>query len=239
MIAIRAEVGRGLESSFAPEKRIRDSIRPKVDVNAIRMNLNASDERPKQVGGFAFVIRCNDPDDLRGGGERAFDVGRAAASRRQRLRDGVGIGEEGFEAGDDEDLELARWQALPLFDPAGRSVVRDQPARDIVAISHALLHRMGRRHRFALGVEENAGEQIGQLCPVARACPLDAVGFEFLLNLPPEVLVDDGRMFTGIGGALVDDLAADRPGSAASRKARRERRIGRHRPRRPRPCDAC
>ena len=56
VIAIRAEVGRGLERSFAPEKRIRDSIRPKVDVDAIRMNLNASDERSKQVGGCCLRL---------------------------------------------------------------------------------------------------------------------------------------------------------------------------------------
>jgi len=49
---------------------------------------------------------------------------------------------------------------------------------------------MGRRHRFALGAEQNAGEQIGELRAIAQARPLDAVGFEFFLHLPPELLVD-------------------------------------------------
>ena len=101
--------------------------------------------------------------------------------------DGVGIGEEGLEAFDDQTLELDRRQALPrVRDPvcSPRFDVRDQPARDIVAIAHALLDRVRRRHRFALGVEQNAGQQIGLLRLVARDPPLDAVGFELLLNLP-------------------------------------------------------
>ena len=70
---------------------------------------------------------------------------------------------------------------------------------------------MRRRHELPRGVEQNAGKQIGQLRFVARAPPLDAVGLQFLLNLPPELLVDDSRMLAGIGGAFVDDLASIDP----------------------------
>jgi hypothetical protein len=51
---------------------------------------------------------------------------------------------------------------------------------------------MRRRHRFALGVEQDADKQIVEFRPVARAGPFDAVGFELRLNLPPELVIDDG-----------------------------------------------
>src|SRR4051794_30498550 len=54
--------------------------------------------------------------------------------------------------------------ALTVLAFATRLHVRDQPARHVVAIAHALLDRMRRRHRFALGVEQLASEQIIESC---------------------------------------------------------------------------
>ena len=127
--------------------------------------------------------------------------------------DGVGIGKEGLDALDDQKLELGCRQALPGVIIAPRSYlgVRDQSARDIVAIAHALLDCVGWRHRLAAGVEQDACQQISLSSFLAPGSPVDAVGFELPLNLSPEILINDRRMLAWIDGALVDDLAAIDP----------------------------
>jgi hypothetical protein len=70
---------------------------------------------------------------------------------------------------------------------------------------------MRRRHELPSGVEQNAGKQIGQHRFIARVPPLNAVDLQFLLNLPPELLVDDLRMLAGVGRAFVDDFASIDP----------------------------
>jgi len=50
----------------------------------------------------------------------------------------------------------------------------DQRAGDTVAIAHTVLDRVGRRHRVAVGVEQQAGEQARPAGAVAGA-PLSGV----------------------------------------------------------------
>ena len=69
---------------------------------------------------------------------------------------------------------------------------------------------MCRRQPLAALVEDQAGQQAGLLC-VCAGSPLDAVLGEHRLDLVPQGLVDDGRMLSGIGIALVRDLAAIDP----------------------------
>jgi hypothetical protein len=69
-------------------------------------------------------------DDIRRGSERALDARRIPASRRQRVRDGDGIGEEGSQALDNETLEVGGRHALPSLMTALplRPDAHDEPA---------------------------------------------------------------------------------------------------------------
>ena len=101
-----------LERTAGAEERVGEPIRPEIDVDAIEMNLGANDDGPQQAESSLFALGDYGPGDVGAGGERAFDVWRVAASRRQRSSDGVGVGQEGPEAFDDHALEFGRRQAL-------------------------------------------------------------------------------------------------------------------------------
>jgi len=49
------------------EQSVRESIRLKFDVDAVEMDLRPDEERSDEIEGVAFVIRREDPDDLRRG----------------------------------------------------------------------------------------------------------------------------------------------------------------------------
>lgn len=112
----------------AAEDRVGDTIRPEIDVDAIEMNLRAGDERTEETQGLSIAFRHNGFDDVGRGGERAFDNRRAAPLGRQRFRDGVDIGEERFDAFDDQAFEFAGRQALSMTALSVGPHVSDQPA---------------------------------------------------------------------------------------------------------------
>src|SRR5262245_57535063 len=83
----------------------------------------------------------------------------------------------------------------------------DKRPRDVVPIARALFHSMGGRQSFAAVVEDQSGQEAG----ILRVCALssiDAVLGQNGLDHVPKALVDDCLMLSGIGVALVRDLAA-------------------------------
>src|ERR1700758_4227315 len=102
-------------------------------------------------------------------------------------------------------LDLPGWNAQG--GGAFALILGDQRAGDIVAVARALFDRIARRHPVALGIKQHAGEQarlVSAGASVARA----AIAGELCLNRIPERLIDDRRVFAGMGLALVNDLAA-------------------------------
>src|SRR5207248_6105100 len=59
----------------------------------------------------------------------------------------------------DELLDLRSWNAQPGGPVA--LILGDQRARDIIPVTRALLDGVGRRHRVAVAIEQQAGEQAG------------------------------------------------------------------------------
>jgi hypothetical protein len=94
--------------------------------------------------------------------------------------------------------------------PAGvaRPTPGDQRAGDVIAVTPAVLDRMG--HALALTIEQQPGEQARVLHPETCAA-LDRVGGEPGLDRIPQTLIDDCGVLAGIGLVLVDDLAAVDP----------------------------
>ena len=68
------------------------------------------------------------------------------------------------------------------------------------------LDRVARRHLVAVGVEQHAGEQ-ARLARSGAEVSLGSVGGELGLGHIPQRLVDDRRVFAGVGLSFVDDLA--------------------------------
>ena len=66
---------------------------------------------------------------------------------------------------------------------------------------------MGRRHAIAVGVEQHGGEQ-ARLASACAGVTLGGIGGELRLDCIPQRLVDDRRMFAGMGLSLVSDLTA-------------------------------
>src|SRR5262249_38734490 len=102
-------------------------------------------------------------------------------------------------------LNLLGWGAQ-----AGRSIgliSGDQRSGDIVAVSRALLGRMGRCHAIAIGVKQHPGEH-ARLASADAGVALGGVGGELRLDRVPQRLIDDRRVFAGMGLSLVNDLAA-------------------------------
>src|SRR5215472_5752700 len=99
---------------------------------------------------------------------------------------------------------------LPGWDPqSGRSlglIFGDQPMGDIIAVARALFDCVARRHPVAIAIKQQAGEQARLASPwagVARG----GIGGKLLLNRIPHRLIDNRRVFAGVGLLLVDDLA--------------------------------
>ena len=82
----------------------------------------------------------------------------------------------------------------------------DEAAGDVVAIPRCLLDRVGRRHGFGTGVEDDAGQQAWFQGFVAFP-PLHPVLFETALHSSPQIFIDDRCVFSRKRFALVDDLA--------------------------------
>src|SRR5436305_520197 len=102
-------------------------------------------------------------------------------------------------------LYFAGWDA-----EAGRSIgliFGNQRSRDIVAVASSFLGRMGRRHAIAVAVEQHAGEQ-ARLASACAGVALGGIGSELRLDRIPRRLIDDRRVFAGMGFSLVSDLAA-------------------------------
>src|SRR5262249_15384053 len=104
-----------------------------------------------------------------------------------------------------ELFDLRGWDTQP-----GGSlglIFGDQRARDIVVVARALLDRVGRCHPVAVAVKQHPGEQAWLVSSGARVALRGMVG-ELRLNRIPEWLIDDRRVFAGMGLSLVNDLAA-------------------------------
>src|SRR5215472_451974 len=86
-------------------------------------------------------------------------------------------------------------------------ILGDQRARDIVAVAPALFDGIARRHPVALAIKQHPGEQARLVCAGASIA-LGGIAGELHLNRIPQRLVDDWRVFTRIGLALVKDLSA-------------------------------
>ena len=66
---------------------------------------------------------------------------------------------------------------------------------------------MGRRHAIAVAVKQHAGEQ-ARLASARAGVALGGIGCELRLDRIPQRLIDDRRVFAGMGLPLVHDLAA-------------------------------
>jgi len=78
------------------------------------MNLGPRDERTKEIDemdGVRLLARIDRVDDVSRRGERAPSARRVPASKRQRVDDRLRIGEDRFEAFDDE---ASRWSAIAV-----------------------------------------------------------------------------------------------------------------------------
>src|SRR6476660_6287387 len=80
-----------------------------------------------------------------------------------------------------------------------------QSAANVVPIAVAPADRIGRRHEVAAVVEDQSAKERSSLEPRPASC--SPISFEPGLNRTPQFLVDDPLVLTGIGNALVDDLA--------------------------------
>src|SRR5208337_5270499 len=76
-----------------------------------------------------------------------------------------------------------------------------------VAIPRSLLDRVGRRHGFGTGVEDDAGQQAWFEGSVAFP-PLHPLLLEMALHSSPQIFVDDRCVFSRKRFALMDDLAS-------------------------------
>jgi hypothetical protein len=83
----------------------------------------------------------------------------------------------------------------------------DEAAGDVVPIPRSLLDRVGRRHGFGTGVEDDAGQQAWFEGFVAFP-PLRPVLFKMALHSSPQIFIDDRCVFSRKRFALVDDLAS-------------------------------
>jgi len=66
---------------------------------------------------------------------------------------------------------------------------------------------MGRRHAIAVAVKQHAGEQ-ARLASARAGVALGGIGGELRLDRIPQRLIDDRRVFAGMGLSLVNDLTA-------------------------------
>ena len=105
------------------------------------------------------------------------------------------------------------FQIAGRYPPAARTVPSrpgEEGSRNIVPISRFLLDRIGWRQALAGRVKHHTGQQTGMPCPRSR-CPLNPVCSQHGLDIVPQRLVDNRRVFSGIGVAFVWYLAAVKP----------------------------
>ena len=88
-------------------------------------------------------------------------------------------GQESAQAADDKGFEIGRRD--PLTSGTVRRGASDEAAGDVVAVPRSLLDRVGRRHEFGTGVEDNAGQQ-AWFEGFAAFPPLHPVLFEMALH---------------------------------------------------------
>ena len=101
-------------------------------------------------------------------------------------------------------FDLRGWDAQP-GGPVGL-IFGDQPVGDIIAVVRALFDCVARCHPVAVVVKQNAGEQ-ARLVSACAGVARGGIGGKLLLNRIPQRLIDDPRVFAGVGLALVNDLA--------------------------------
>src|SRR6516164_461590 len=101
-------------------------------------------------------------------------------------------------------LDLPSWKAPP-GGPVGL-IFGDQPVGDIIAVVRALFDCVARCHPVAVVVKQHAGEQV-RLVSACAGVARGGIGGKLLLNRIPQRLIDDRRVFAGVGLSLVNDLA--------------------------------
>jgi hypothetical protein len=122
-----------------------------------------------------------------------------------RLIDAAGVEKPLSRSAGHEMLDLPRWNAQG--GGAFALILGDQWAGDIVAVARALFDCIARRHPVALGIKQHPGEQ-ARLVSACAGVALGGIAGEPHLNRIPQQLVDDWRVFAGMGLSLVNDFAA-------------------------------
>ena len=93
-----------------------------------------------------------------------------------------------------------------LFDGAGLCAPLHDSLADVITIKPSRLAGVGRRHRGAIGSEQQPLQQRRRLRPRAGR-PSARVLFENGMRLVPEFAVDDGLVLAAVGDTLVHGLA--------------------------------
>src|SRR6202035_5219456 len=113
------------------------------------------------------------------------------------IEDRSGVGEKCANPADHQAFQITG--RYPPAARTGPSRSGEEGSRNIVPIACSLLDRIGWRQALAGFVKHHAGQQ---------ACPLDPVCGQHGLDIVPQRLVDNRRLFSGIGIAFVGHLAA-------------------------------
>src|SRR5262252_259363 len=129
---------------------------------------------------------------------------RCRIGKPRRLIDAAGVAKPLAHSAAHELLYLARWNAQPGR-PLGL-ILGDQRARDIIAVTHALLDGVGRRHSVASAIKQYSGKQ-ARLASSCAGVALGGIGGALRLNRIPQRRIDDRRVLARMGLPLVNDLA--------------------------------
>src|SRR5580700_3676065 len=101
-------------------------------------------------------------------------------------------------------LNIPRRDAHPFL--GSRVIPIEKRRRDVIAVSLGSLFGMGRRHRVAVGIDDQAGQQARRL-RAHRQGALLAIGRELALHDLPKLRIEDGLVLAGVGFALVNNVA--------------------------------
>src|SRR5215472_14150290 len=172
-----------------------------MDVDLLGSNADALDQTGKEdtlacCGQLRPILA-----DFRGARDEPA-LRRRIGTLRQRV-DAAGIEKPLAHAAGHELLDLFGWDPQPGGPVA--AVFSDQRAGGIVAVARALLDRVGWCHRVAAAINQHAGEQ-ARLARSGAGVVLRGVPGELGLSRSPQRLVDDRRVFAGVGLSFVDDL---------------------------------
>ena len=91
-----------------------------------------------------------------------------------------------------------------------RTAASDQRRRDIIAIALALLDGMGRRHPFAIAIDDEARQRARRL-GTGRQGAILPIGLELIMYDLPKLGIDDRLVLARVAFVLVRDLAAVKP----------------------------